>query len=502
MNFKPIRLFCLFFGLFTASFSKSMQPTPKQQFFTAVIEGDVPTMSALLAVHNIDLEARCKKYTPFLITVSNNHLEAAKFLKERGANTRRCTFGSETSALHLAADTGDPAMIDFLADECGLDVNARDAYQGTPLHRALTTIDESRYPAQAAHATENVTALLKHNAQPLLADMYAQTPLYHAAALGNLATIKELTKHGAGLEITEVSHAPIETARVHGQIEAAAYLAQFIKRTSAARTTAPAPGHMDKNNVQNLDTLAALRLLQDRKRSHELHTISCASTASGLFLLLATNGQNYASRGATYGGFGSFDFFLVRKALPLSRGRSSPPQEALQILQKHACIFSSCLLSCYHLGMEVYLDRLINSARNKLIHNTATPPALTRLGTLIRMQKAAEEIYQAQDTQAVLDVLSMLDDHYDHLEPSDKRSCAHTIKRECFAMRVAQDPCIPGCDMSCFCACCNPETNTMLFDVQRAGYLKLAQLGYFNQKNSPTTPASSAITEEEHPKND
>ena len=64
-------------------------------------------------------------------------------LKELGANVKQLTK-DKRSALHIAAENEDLSMVQFLVEECELDINAQDKKGLTPAHLAAEHNEETR----------------------------------------------------------------------------------------------------------------------------------------------------------------------------------------------------------------------------------------------------------------------------------------------------------------------------------------------------------------------
>ena len=84
-----------------------------------------------------DADVRADKYgvKPFLAAAGAGNRFAAKFLRNAGADTS-CRFSDGRTALHSAAGYERLDLVEFLVEECGLDVNAQDNAGMTPAHYA------------------------------------------------------------------------------------------------------------------------------------------------------------------------------------------------------------------------------------------------------------------------------------------------------------------------------------------------------------------------------
>ncbi|AKT43314.1 ankyrin repeat domain-containing protein [Chondromyces crocatus] len=92
---------------------------------------------------------------------------------------------SREGVLHGAVDSGNPAMIRYVLDTLGVDLDAKDAWARTPLH-------------QTAFADAALAALLLDaGADPNIPDERGETPLFYAVEQENIALIKLLLARGA-----------------------------------------------------------------------------------------------------------------------------------------------------------------------------------------------------------------------------------------------------------------------------------------------------------------
>lgn len=134
---------------------------------------------------------------------------------------QRPSLDSGRSLLHLAAQSGNRELVQYLLD-LGFSVNDRDAYGMTPLHSAVgfrsnesmirlllsngadveARCESGQTPLFSAvssyRSLENVSLLLEHGACPTVSDRDGRTPLHCAAGLkGSAETVRLLLQHGA-----------------------------------------------------------------------------------------------------------------------------------------------------------------------------------------------------------------------------------------------------------------------------------------------------------------
>lgn len=101
---------------------------------------------------------------------------------EEWANSRSFST-SQSTPLHMAAQHQTPVVLAALL-EVGAEVDARDAYGGTPLRRAVM-----------ADRAENVEFLLSRGADPSAATRRGSTPLSAAEASGKEEILRILRAH-------------------------------------------------------------------------------------------------------------------------------------------------------------------------------------------------------------------------------------------------------------------------------------------------------------------
>jgi ankyrin repeat protein len=106
--------------------------------------------------------------TPLMTAIEGGNKEAAKFLKENGADLHR-TDNFKRSVLHFAARGGNVEILETLLSQPGTNVDALDGRARTPLHHACK---KDRKDA--------VEALLNHGADAKAFDFEGMTPLHRA----------------------------------------------------------------------------------------------------------------------------------------------------------------------------------------------------------------------------------------------------------------------------------------------------------------------------------
>ena len=150
-----------------------LSPQAEMQFsplHIAARGNKMDTLKMLVARHaRIDQPDRTRAgLTPLMTAIDQGNKDAAKFLKDNGADVNR-TDNFKRSVLHFAARGGNVEMIEALLNRPGADVDAPDGRARTPLHHAC-----KKDKKDAAEA------LLKHGANPNALDFEGLTPLHRA----------------------------------------------------------------------------------------------------------------------------------------------------------------------------------------------------------------------------------------------------------------------------------------------------------------------------------
>ena len=204
----------------------------------AAFTGQLPLVELLVAKGAKDLK------TPLFLAIQQQHILAAKFLLDHGADPNACCrYGSSQTALHIAAGKGDIEAA-LLLLEHGAQVNVSEQNQETPLDYAVGQTSKEMVELLFAHGAIitgkppghwsvfhewALGAGDPHIADVLLfhkADINApcdghdgQTPLHFAASQGQLQAVEWLLKNGANINARDKNGAtPLRLLRSHGRI--------------------------------------------------------------------------------------------------------------------------------------------------------------------------------------------------------------------------------------------------------------------------------------------
>jgi ankyrin repeat protein len=165
-------------------------------------------------------------YSPLILAIANNHIDAVVELQEAGAdmNASRSNLGLGLSPLSTAASIGNPEMVNLVL-ALGADPSAVDDGGWYPLHFAIEGGPEKENvldalleagadvntPSQSVLRPLDVAArkgyagairkLLEHGADPNSSISSIDPPLFYATQSGNLASVRALLDGGAKCDI-------------------------------------------------------------------------------------------------------------------------------------------------------------------------------------------------------------------------------------------------------------------------------------------------------------
>jgi len=175
-----------------------------------------PEIVKLLVEHGADVRARSKgDFTPLLFAAQQGDVESGRTVLQAGADVNEGRKKDRMTALMVAAASGNKEFSVLLMDK-GANPGLIDESGSTALHYAA--LDEKR--------AELVKALLEHGANPNArttedsrknttsgVSLKGATPLFLAASLGNVETVRVLVAGGADPFITtDEKTAPLHVA--------------------------------------------------------------------------------------------------------------------------------------------------------------------------------------------------------------------------------------------------------------------------------------------------
>jgi len=164
-----------------------------QSFWTAAAEGDVATISAMLADGmdvNVDASSRLEKKNALMIAAEFGNNEIAKTLVARGADVNAGEQNGQTPVM-LAAVEGHEETVRILLS-AGANVNARDKYGGSVLFYAVW-----------GKRSSIVEMLLASGAAPDGRDEFGRSPLMYAAERECEDIVRTLLAAGADALATD-----------------------------------------------------------------------------------------------------------------------------------------------------------------------------------------------------------------------------------------------------------------------------------------------------------
>lgn len=164
----------------------------------------------VLLMFGADIEAPTRYgHTPLDNAIQKGHEQCVKLLLDRGATTKHKTYELGTAptsgALVCAIETGHSSLIPLII-QYGADVNERQGWGGTPLHRA------------AAHGSiMAIDTLIEAGARRNVRDSRKRTVLHYAAVEGRSEVIPRLLELGFDIEAKdEEGQTPLHLARYEG----------------------------------------------------------------------------------------------------------------------------------------------------------------------------------------------------------------------------------------------------------------------------------------------
>ena len=181
----------------------------------AAQSGNVIIIETMLS-KGLDIDSRGETLglTPVMVSIIFEKLEAAKYLLEKGADESLKTTERKISLLSLASAGGSVAAIEMLLSH-GCSIVSRDNERNTPLMHAARLGN-----------TEVLKYLLAQGADPLLQNKFGQGLLHFAALSNNAVTIEAVLSQNFDINArcTDLGVTPLLFCLINGKLEAANYL--------------------------------------------------------------------------------------------------------------------------------------------------------------------------------------------------------------------------------------------------------------------------------------
>jgi len=186
-----------------------------------------PELVKFLIENNADVNAVDKKtgQTPFMYAVNNFAFDVLEMLITPNLN-EKIKDNLNKTYLHYAARFTVSPIVEYFIKK-GLNVNARDNFDNTPLIDAvmmLSNEEELEYEDDNLMLT-SIRILLDNGADVNIQNYDGSTALHYAVDLGWMPLVKLLVERGANLNIQdEDGLAPLHCAVIQGYKEIAEYL--------------------------------------------------------------------------------------------------------------------------------------------------------------------------------------------------------------------------------------------------------------------------------------
>ena len=180
----------------------------------AAQSGNVIIIETMLS-KGLDIDSRGETLglIPLMVSIIFEKLEAAKYLLEKGADESLKTTERKISLLSLASAGGSVAAIEMLLSH-GCSIVSRDNERNTPLMHA------------ARLGNTEVLKYLAQGADPLLQNKFGQGLLHFAALSNNAVTIEAVLSQNFDINArcTDLGLTPLLFCLINGKLEAANYL--------------------------------------------------------------------------------------------------------------------------------------------------------------------------------------------------------------------------------------------------------------------------------------
>jgi len=195
-------------------------------------------------------------------TFDDTYFDVMRYLLEHGADVGAQANTEHPTPLHLASYYGGFKVAKLLLNR-GVNINVRDEKCQTPLHKALTDLDNT-VSALWDYYVDAVRFLLDHGADLDAEDNNHSTPLHVISKYGNTKATQLLLEHGARADATDNDHStPLHVAIQYNNVEAARLLLEHGARVDALDNDHFTPLHVA---IQDGNVGAARLLLEHGAR--------------------------------------------------------------------------------------------------------------------------------------------------------------------------------------------------------------------------------------------
>ena len=173
-------------------------------------------------------------------TFDDTYFDVVLYLLEHGADVNAQADTEHSTPLHLALYHGGFKVGRLLLDR-GVNINVQDKKGRTPLHEALTELDDS-FPDYFVDA---VRFSLDHGADVDVGDDNGSTPLHVISQYGNIKAARLLLEHGARVDAQDHHHStPLHVASRCGNTEVAYLLLNHGANIIARNKQGQTPQHL------------------------------------------------------------------------------------------------------------------------------------------------------------------------------------------------------------------------------------------------------------------
>ena len=173
-------------------------------------------------------------------TFDDTYFDVVLYLLEHGADVDVQADTEHSTPLHLALYHGGFKVARLLLDR-GVNINVQDKKGRTPLHEALTELDDS-FPDYFVDA---VRFSLDHGADVDVGDGNGSTPLHVISQYGNVKAARLLLEHGARVDAQDNRHStPLHVASRCGNTEVAYLLLEHGANIIARNKQGQTPQHL------------------------------------------------------------------------------------------------------------------------------------------------------------------------------------------------------------------------------------------------------------------
>lgn len=162
---------------------KTRSKNGRTPLHTAALHGHETIVEILLSVESAYYPPDSCGSTPFMDAIRSGFVQIARRLFKDDLKCCNARDQMGRSAIHFAAQAGNTESIDFLLDECRININCESGDLSRPLH----------FAAREGHC-KIILHLLRRDADPLLTDSYGRTAADLARGFNRQSCLQVLEK--------------------------------------------------------------------------------------------------------------------------------------------------------------------------------------------------------------------------------------------------------------------------------------------------------------------